>query len=135
MDPFHRFAAVAIARDASFVALAGGMLMVAASFDLALCFTMGANVALLFSLALLIRAGCLTEERLIRSEPWRALAPHERPAGDLGRRQARESYEKLLLRCAKSAAGNAIVLFAAALSASIGAQLSSKHVIETASLN
>jgi hypothetical protein len=96
---------------------------------------MGASVALLFSLFLLYRAGRLTDERLRRSEPWRGLDPSERPAGELGRRQACESYRHLLLRCAKSAAGNAVVLLAAALASSWGRRLWSSGAVEIASLN
>ena len=135
MSPFQRLAAFTIARDMSFVALAGGTLMVAFSFHLPLAFAIGASVALLLSVMLLTRAGRLTEERLVRSEPWRALAPDERPKGELALRQARDNYEDLLFHVAKSAAGNAVLLFVAALVVSFGAKLSSTHTILTASLD
>lgn len=81
MNPFARFAFFTMARDASFVALAAGTLMVGYSFEPPLAFTIGATVALIFSIGLLVRSYFLTEERLLRSEVWRALRPDERPAG------------------------------------------------------
>ena len=135
MGPFHRLAVISIVRDSSVVAFAAGMLMVATSVNLPLCFAIGAGVALVFSFASVVRATRLTEERLIRSEPWRGLEAEERPAGELGRRQARDDYRRMLLVCAKSAAGNAIVLFAASLIVSFGVELFSSQTIEIAWLN
>jgi hypothetical protein len=84
MTPFARFAFFAVARDASFVTLAAATLMVAFSFEPPLAFKIGATVALIFSIGLIIRSYFLTEERLLRSEVWRALRPDERPAGIQG---------------------------------------------------
>ena len=81
MNPFARFAFFTMVRDTSFVALAAGTLMVGYSFEPPLAFTIGATVALIFSIGLLVRSYFLTEERLLRSEVWRALRPDERPAG------------------------------------------------------
>jgi hypothetical protein len=72
-------------------------------------------VALLFSIGLILRVSLLTEERLLRSEQWRALHAEERPAGDHGRRWARAALENVLLRFAKSAAGIAAILYGSAL--------------------
>jgi len=101
MTPFARFAFFAVARDASFVTLAAATLMVAFSFEPPLAFKIGTTVALIFSIGLIIRSYFLTEERLLRSEVWRALRPDERPTGIQGRQLARAQLEELLLRFAK----------------------------------
>jgi hypothetical protein len=101
MIPCARFAFFTLARDASFVALAGTVLMVGFSFEPPLAFKIGATVALLFAITLLIRRSLMTEERFRRSEAWRALRPEERPAGDQGARMAQAALEELMLRFAK----------------------------------
>ena len=111
MIPFRRFAFFTVARDASFVTLAAAMLMVAFSFEPPLAFKIGATVALIFSIGLLIRSYLLTEERFQRSEAWRALRPDERPIGDHGQHLARAQLEELLLRFAKAASGIAGILY------------------------
>ena len=95
--------------------------MLAFSFEPPLAFEIGATVALIFSIGLLIRAYLLSEERFLRSEAWRALRPEERPAGELGARLARAQLEKLLLRAAKAASGIAGILYCSALVLSVGA--------------
>jgi hypothetical protein len=115
MNPFTRFAYLTIARDASFVALASGMVMLSFSFWPSVAFDVGAIIALMFSIGLLIRAGFLTEERLTRCEAWRALPDEERPEGEIGRHWARAELQDVLLRFAKSAAGVAGILFVSAL--------------------
>jgi hypothetical protein len=115
MNPFTRFAYFTVARDASFVALASGMLMLSFSFWPTMAFEVGAVVALVFSLGLLIRANFLTEERFVRSEAWRALRDEEKPDGEEAQHWARAELQEVLLRFAKSAAGVACVLFASAL--------------------
>ena len=62
--------------------------MVGFSFVPPLAFAIGATVALIFSIGLLTRGYFLTEERCIRSEPWLALRPDERPPDEQGRRLA-----------------------------------------------
>jgi hypothetical protein len=119
MDPFGRFAFFTTARDASFVAVAGLTLMVAFSFDPALAFYIGAHVALIFSLVLIFRVMRLTEEHVTHTEPWRVLTPAERPAGEEGRRRARERLEEVLLRFAKGASAIASALFGTSLLASL----------------
>jgi hypothetical protein len=115
MIPFQRFAFFTVARDAAFVMLAAATMMVGASFQPALAFKIGATVALLFSLALLIRVFFLTEERFLRSEPWCALRPDERPQGEGAHRIARRQFQGLLLRAAKAAAGTAGLLYFSAM--------------------
>ena len=115
MIPFRRIAFYTVARDASFVTLAAATLMVAFSFAPPLAFKIGATVALMFSIGLLIRRYFLTEERFLRSEAWRALRPEETPAGQHGQALARAQLEELLLRVAKAASGIAGILYGSAL--------------------
>ena len=118
MEAFHRFANATIARDASFVAVGAATLMVGFSFAPALALGIGANIALVFAIALLLRAACLSEDRIDRTEAWRTLRPQDRPVGDAGRRSARDDLQEVLLRFAKAAAGAAIILYGASFSVS-----------------
>jgi hypothetical protein len=133
MGAFHRFAFATIARDAAFVALAAATLMLAFSFAPALSLSIGANVALVFALGLVLRAACLRDDRIERTEAWRALQPQERPVGDAGRRSARDDLQELLLRFAHGAAGVAIVLYSTSLFISLSAQSRSLHAVVTSS--
>jgi hypothetical protein len=122
MEAFHRFACATIARDATFVALAAGTLMVGFSFAPALALGIGANIALVFAIALVLRAACLSDDRIHRTEAWRILRPQERPVGDAGRRSARDDLQGVLLRFAQAAAGMAILLYGVSLYISLSAQ-------------
>jgi hypothetical protein len=116
MLPCARFAYFTLTRDASFVALAAVLLMVAAAgFELPLAFKIGATVALLFCLLLLARSCFMTEERFLRSEAWRSLRPDERPTGESGPRIAHAECRELMLRFAKNAAAVSGVLYISAL--------------------
>jgi hypothetical protein len=119
MDPFRRLAVFTVARDACYVALAAATLMLGFGFYPAVAFFIGATAAMLFSLGLLLRVGRLTEERIVRTEPWYALDPPDRPCGDAGRRWARDNLEELWLHFAKGASGVASVLFGTSLLASL----------------
>lgn len=119
MNPFTKVAFVTTARDASCVALAGLIFMVAFSYDPPLALYIGAHIALLYSLVLLTRAFFLSEDRIIRSEPWLALEPHERPAGESALRSACDRHKEVLLRFAKAASGAASLLFGFSLIASL----------------
>jgi hypothetical protein len=114
-DSFSRFAYFTVARDASFTALAGGMLMIAYSFDPPLALTIGASVALLFCIVLLVRTFLLTDDRVVETEPWKVLRPEERPIGDEGRHRATERLNAIMLTFAKNASAIACVLFSGAL--------------------
>jgi hypothetical protein len=105
---FARFAYFTLVRDASLVTLTAALLMLVFSFEPSIAFDIGATVALVFALGLLLRAVCLTEARFTRSEAWSALQDEERPVG-----------ERMLLRFAKSAAGIAGILYGSALVLSI----------------
>jgi len=119
MIPFRRFAFFTIARDTSFVTLAAVLLMIAFSFEPPLAFKVGATVALVFSIGLLIRSYLLTQEIFLRSEAWYALRPDERPIGESEQQLARAQLKELLLRFAKTSAGIAGILYGAALVLSI----------------
>ena len=129
MGAFRRFAFAIAARDASFVALAAATLMLAFSFAPALSLNIGANIALVFAIGLLLRAACLTDKRIDRTEAWRTLKPQERPVGDAGRRLARDDLQEVLLRFAKAAAGVAIILYGASFYVSLSPQSRSIHAL------
>ncbi len=133
MGAFRRFAFAAAARDAGFVALAAATLMLAFSFAPALSLSIGANIALVFAVYMMLRAACLSDDGIERTEAWRILQPQERPAGDAGRRLARDELQDVLLRFAKVAAGVAIILYAASLAVSLNAQSRSLHAVVTQS--
>jgi len=123
MNLFTRFAFFTVARDASFVTLAAMLLMLVFSFRPALALEVGATIALIFCVGLLARVYFLTEERLERSEVWRALPEEERPPGDDGRRWAKGYLELLLLRFAKGASACAGLLYCSALLMGMAAAL------------
>ena len=127
MDAFRRFAVFTNARDASFVALATAVVMLAFSFDLALAFRIGASIQLLFALGLLLRFARLSDERIVHTETWRILNPSERPVGEPGRRAARTDLELVLLQFAKAAASVAVLLFGSALVVSLNRQAQVLH--------
>jgi len=116
MISFSRYAFIAMLRDACFVMLAAGLMMVAFRDEPRLSVNVGASMALLFSVILVFRAMYLTEERFLRSEAWLALRAEERPHD---RARARARLQELLLRFAKNAAGVAGLLYGAALLLSI----------------
>jgi hypothetical protein len=129
MNPFTRFAFFTVARDAGFVALAAMLLMLAFSFEPVLAFGVGATIALVFSMGLLVRVYFLTEERLERSEVWRALPAEERPPGDDGRRWAKGYLETLLLHFAKDASAFASLLYCSALVMALAAGLAQANTV------
>ena len=65
---------------------------------------MSGSVAMLFTIVMLVRAVILTDEKLVRSEPWTIMQPEERPQGDFGVTWARENMEHMLFRAAKNGA-------------------------------
>lgn len=129
MDAFHRFAFFTVARDASFVALAAGCLMVGFSFAPAMALSIGANIALLFAVGLLLRSACLRAEDIADTEPWRILKPEERPVGEAARLLARDDLQVMLLKFARAAAGVAIVLYCSSLLLSFDKASRSLHAV------
>jgi hypothetical protein len=93
--------------------------MIAFSFQPPLAFEIGATMALVFTIVLLVRSHLLTHERFLRSEVWRGLEPEERPAGEHGVQIARDYMQELLLRFAKSSSAVAGVLYGSALVLSV----------------
>ena len=69
MGAFRRFAFAAAARDAGFVALAAATLMLAFSFAPALSLSIGANIALVFAVCMMLRAACLRDEASSARKP------------------------------------------------------------------
>jgi hypothetical protein len=119
MDMFRRIASFTIARDSAFMALVASTLMVAFSFAPILAIKIGATLALLNAVLLMLRAARLTDDTVSRSEPWLALAAHERPAGGQGRQVARLHLEETMLRFAKTSAALSISLSSLALTGSL----------------
>jgi hypothetical protein len=131
MGAFHHFAVATTARDSAFVALAAATLMLAFSFAPALALVIGAHIALTFAICLVLRAACLSDDGVERTEVWRILEPRERPVGEAGRRLARDDLQEVLLRFAEAASAVAILLYTASLSISLNAQSRSLHAFLT----
>ena len=75
MGPFRENAFYLLAWRAFLVALIALALIVTRSFEFAAAFLIGANVALLFSLGLIVWSERLTEQRIVWTEAWRMLKP------------------------------------------------------------
>lgn len=75
----------------------------------------GAHVAMLFAVTMIVYASLLTDRRIEFSEPWLELAPHERPAGSAARQHACAFFVWLMLRFARAAAAIGVALAATAL--------------------
>lgn len=114
MVPFRENAFYLLVWRAFLVALIALVLMVA-SFELARAFLIGANVALLFSLALIVWSNRLSEERIVWTEAWRMLKPNQRPGGRAGRNWASRCLSEVALLFAQAASAVAIALSASAL--------------------
>jgi hypothetical protein len=85
--------------------------MVAYSFNPPLALVIGASIAMFFTAVMLVRAFFLTEDRVVSTEPWLVMQPHERPVGDAGVAYARDRLETMLLRAAKTSSGIASAMF------------------------
>jgi hypothetical protein len=83
--------------------------------DRSVALLVAANVALLFALALMARAGHLTDSNIVRGQFWRTMPPCERPRGEAGTRIARRALHETWLKFAQGAAALSIVLSSAAL--------------------
>ena len=118
MSQFRENAFYLIVWRAFLAALSGLILIVTHGIALAVAFLISANIALLFSLGLIVWSEQLNEESVVRTEPWRMLKPSQRPAGRAGRKWAYECLRDTALRFAKGASALAIALSASALVAS-----------------
>ena len=119
MNRFAQFAFSTTARDASFVALAAGTLMIAFSFDPVLALHLGGQASLLFCLGLMHRVVRLERGGVLRTEAWKVLEPHERPCDAQSLIGAHDHMQRTLLRFAKGASGTACGLFGASLLVSL----------------
>jgi hypothetical protein len=115
MQQFRRLSEQFLARDAAVVTVFGFGVMIAFSFEPPAALVGAGAVALIFCIALIVRACLLTEDHVSEIEAWRHLDPEERPIGDDGLRWARDHFQGVLLHCAKSASTVAIGCFGAAL--------------------
>jgi hypothetical protein len=115
MEMFRRFAFAVLVRDCAFLALGTLVLMIGLSFNPALALKVGAFVALGNAALLMLRSARLTDEKVLVSEPWSNLEPHERPVRDYGAAMACRELRQALLVFAQGSAGVAAVFSAAAV--------------------
>jgi len=87
-----------------------GLAIALSDLDAPTALLAAANIALLFALALMARAGRLTETNITRGQYWRTLPKQKRPAGAGGARLARRALHETWLTFARGAAMIAIVL-------------------------
>jgi hypothetical protein len=120
MQPFGETVFCLLMWRAFLVALITVVFVVTRSFELVVICLIGANVALLFSLGLIVWNSRLDDEGIVRTEAWRLLPPDQRPAGPAGRCWARRTLGELALRFAKGSALAAVAFSAAALVISAG---------------
>ena len=110
MDPCRETAFCLTLWYAFLTVLVAVLVIVLYDLDAPTALLAAANVALLFALVLMARAGRLTERNIVRGQFWRTLPPKERPPGEAGARLARRALEEAWLRFAKGAAVAAIAL-------------------------
>jgi hypothetical protein len=115
MEPFREKAFCLLVWRAFLATLIALILIVARSYRLAVALFIGANVALLFSIGLILWSRQLTDDQIVATEAWRMLTPGQRPGGIGGRRLARVYLSDLALRFAKAASAVAAALSASAL--------------------
>ena len=100
------------------VALIAAVLMVTHTIELKAALLLGATIALLFSVGLIVWTSQLDERQIVRTEAWRMLVPEERPAGPAGRQCALNNLEQMAFRFAKVSSAVAIALTGTALAIS-----------------
>jgi len=110
MDSFRETAFYLTLWHAFLAGLCTVLLIVLNDLDAATAFLIAANIALLFALTLMARAGRLNVQRITRGMFWRTLPPARRPAGDAGLRLACRALGETWLQFAKGAAVLAIAL-------------------------
>ena len=97
------------------VALVALVLAATRCLELRAALLTAANVALLFSLGLIVWAGLLGADRIVWTKAWRSLRPDERPAGVAGRTIAYHCLCGLAFRFAKGSSAVAAAMSASAL--------------------
>jgi hypothetical protein len=114
MDSFRETAFYLTVWHTFLATLTAILLVTLNDFEPTTALLVATNITLIFSLALVVCAGRLTDRNIERGQFWRTLPPKERPAGKAGVRTARQVLETTWLRFAKGAAAFAIVLSALA---------------------
>lgn len=115
MEPFEEKAFYLLVWRAFLAALITLVLIVTQGYQVPGAFVVAANVALIFSLGLIVWTRRLTDERIVSTQAWRILAPSQRPAGIGGRRSACLYLNEVALRFARASAAVAAGLCASAL--------------------
>ena len=115
MEPFQEKAFYLLVWRAFLAGLITLVLIVTRGYQVPGAFVIAANVALIFSLGLIVWARRLTDERIVWTEAWRTLKPGQRPAGIGGRRSACLYLNEVALRFARASAAVAVGLCASAL--------------------
>jgi hypothetical protein len=110
MDDFRETAFGLTLWYAVLAALVGVLLIVLNDLQPPIAFLAGANIALLFAVALILKTRRLNAESISRGAFWRTVPQRMRPRGDGSLRVARGVLERILLSFAKGAAAVAIVL-------------------------
>ena len=95
--------------------LCGLLLIVLNDLDPHAACLAGADIALLFAIALIIKSRRLNEHSIVRGQFWRALPSNKRPHSEGGRRVAYSMLERIWLHSAKTAAVLAIAFCILAL--------------------
>jgi hypothetical protein len=115
MEPFEEKAFYLLVWRAFRAALITLVLIVTRGYQVPGAFVIAANMALIFSLGLIVWTRRLTDERIVSTQAWRILEPSQRPAGIGGRRCARLYLTEVALRFAKTSSAVAAGLSASAL--------------------
>lgn len=115
MAPFRDNVFYLLLWRAILATLIGVVLMATSEVALGPALLVGAHVALLFALGLMIWSSRLNDDRVVRVRAWQMLASDERPAGPGGRHWACTYLKEIELRFAEVGAIAAIVLGASAL--------------------
>jgi hypothetical protein len=110
MNEFNEKAFYLLVWRAVLAALVGAVLIVTRTAELAAALLVGANIALLFSVGLIVWTSQLNEDQIVRTEAWRMLVPGERPAGLVGRQCALNNLAEMAFRFAKASSAVAIAL-------------------------
>ncbi len=132
MDNFRETAFGLTLWYAVLASLVGVLLIVLNDLQPPVAFLAGANIALLFALALILKTRGLSEDNISRGAFWRTVAQRDRPRGAGGLRMARATLERILLSFARGAAVVAIVFCALALASHHESTLASAQTMPAA---
>ena len=110
MDSFRETAFCLTLWHAFLTLLVAVLVIALGDLDAPTALLAAANIALLFALALMARAGWSTEANITRGQYWRTLPKQKRPAGEAGARLAHRALQETLLGFAKGATLIAVAL-------------------------